>query len=202
MIPKPVYFNGSCIWWYARPALCRSCHFRLSLFLKSLFGLENDTISECVSVYFMMTSRLFYIYNYAVVKVRLFCWWCCVFCIVLLTLCIFVLFIRARHGHNKIAPCGMINVFLIWIELIYSDLGTRHPVRWTTISRTLHWGEQRCHTLCSEVGSQVTNFAFSLTAISRKLHWGRQQCHALCIEVNNDVMHFALRWTAILHTLQ
>ena len=49
------------------------------------------------------------------VKVRLICWWCCVCCIVLLTLCISIL--RARHDHNKIAPCGMINIFkLNWIE--------------------------------------------------------------------------------------
>ena len=45
------------------------------------------------------------------VKVRLFCWWCCVCCIVLLALCFIIL--RARHDHNKIAPCGMIKVFLI-----------------------------------------------------------------------------------------
>ena len=49
------------------------------------------------------------------VKVRLFCWWCCVCCIVLLTLCIIIL--RARHDHNKIAPCGMIKVLLLLIEL-------------------------------------------------------------------------------------
>ena len=51
------------------------------------------------------------------VKLRLFCWWCCVCCIVLLTFCIVIL--RTRHDHNKIAPCGMIKVFLIelnWIE--------------------------------------------------------------------------------------
>ena len=48
------------------------------------------------------------------VKVRLFCWWCCVYCIVLLTLCIIILW--ARHYHNKIAPCGMLKVFLNWIE--------------------------------------------------------------------------------------
>ena len=49
------------------------------------------------------------------VKVSLFCWWCCVCCIVvLLTLCIIIL--RARHDHNKIAPCGMIKVFLIEFE--------------------------------------------------------------------------------------
>ena len=47
------------------------------------------------------------------VKLRLFCWWCYVCCIVLLTLCIIIL--RVRHDHNKIAPCGMIKVF--WIEL-------------------------------------------------------------------------------------
>ena len=41
------------------------------------------------------------------------CWWCCVCCIVLLTLCLIIL--RARHDRNKIAPCGMIKVF--WIEL-------------------------------------------------------------------------------------
>ena len=33
-----------------------------------------------------------------------------------LTLCIIIL--RARHDHNKIAPCGMITVFLI--ELIWA----------------------------------------------------------------------------------
>ena len=56
------------------------------------------------------------------VKVRLFCWWCCVCCIVLLTSCIIIL--RARHDHNKAAPCGMIKVFLNWIEmtaLVVSD---------------------------------------------------------------------------------
>ena len=44
------------------------------------------------------------------VKVRLFCWWCCVCCIVLFTLCILILW--ACHDHNKTAPCGMIKVFL------------------------------------------------------------------------------------------
>ena len=56
------------------------------------------------------------------VKVRLFCWWCCVCCIVLLTSCIIIL--RAHHDHNKAAPCGMIKVFLNWIEmtaLVVSD---------------------------------------------------------------------------------
>ena len=47
------------------------------------------------------------------VKVRLFCWWC-VCCIVLLTLWIIIL--RACRDHNKIAPCGMIEVFLNWIK--------------------------------------------------------------------------------------
>ena len=63
--------------------------------------------------YFMMKSQLFYM-----VKVRLFCWWCCSCCIVLLTLCIIIL--QACHNHNKIAPCGMITVFLTelnWTEL-------------------------------------------------------------------------------------
>ena len=50
------------------------------------------------------------------VKVRLFCWWCCVCCIVLLILCCCCC-LRARHDHNKTAPCGMIKVFLIEFEL-------------------------------------------------------------------------------------
>ena len=36
----------------------------------------------------MMKSQLFYSYNYTMVKVRLFRWWCCVCCPVLLTLCL------------------------------------------------------------------------------------------------------------------
>ena len=60
----------------------------------------------------MMKSQLFYIYNYTMVKVRSFCWWCCVCCIVLFALSFLVcLFLRSRHDHNKIAPCGMIKVF-------------------------------------------------------------------------------------------
>ena len=56
------------------------------------------------------------------VKVRLFCWWCCVCCIVLFTLCILILW--ACHDHNKIAPCGMIKAF--WIELNYLAIQIRH----------------------------------------------------------------------------
>ena len=41
--------------------------------------------------------------------------WCCFCCIVFLTLCIINL--RARHDHNKIAPCGMIKVCLFLTEL-------------------------------------------------------------------------------------
>ena len=59
----------------------------------------------------MIKSQLFYIYNYTMVKVGLFCGWCCVCCIVLLTLCCCGWFLLARHDHNKIAPCGMIKVF-------------------------------------------------------------------------------------------
>ena len=40
------------------------------------------------------------------VKVRLFRWWCCVWCIVLLSLRIIIL--RACQDPNKIASCGMI----------------------------------------------------------------------------------------------
>ena len=36
--------------------------------------------------------------------VRHFCWWICVCCIVLLTLCIIII-LGARHDHNKIDPC-------------------------------------------------------------------------------------------------
>ena len=50
------------------------------------------------------------------VKVRLFCWWCCVCCTVLLSLCIIIL--RARHDHNKTAPCGMIKGFLIELNTV------------------------------------------------------------------------------------
>ena len=35
--------------------------------------------------------------------------YCCVCCIVLLTLCIIIL--RVRHDHSQIAPCGMIKFF-------------------------------------------------------------------------------------------
>ena len=35
-------------------------------------------------------------------------------CLLLLfVLFLLLLFLRARHNHNKIAPCGMITVFLI-----------------------------------------------------------------------------------------
>ena len=39
---------------------------------------------------------------------KLFCWWCWVSCIVLLTLCIFY---EPAMTHNKIALCGMITAF-------------------------------------------------------------------------------------------
>ena len=61
----------------------------------------------------MMKSQLFYIYNYTMVKIRLFVGG--VVFVVLFTLlyvCVFlVCFLRARYDHNKIAPCGMIKVF-------------------------------------------------------------------------------------------
>ena len=41
-------------------------------------------------------------------------------CIVLFTLCIIILW--ARHDHNKIAPCGMIKVFLIELNKNISAL--------------------------------------------------------------------------------
>ena len=68
----------------------------------------------------MMKSQLFYIDNFTMVKVNLFYWWCCVCCIVLLTLwgVFFFFFFRARHDHNKIAPCGMIKGFLIELNWI------------------------------------------------------------------------------------
>ena len=72
----------------------------------------------------MMKSQLFYIYNYTVVKIRLFRWWC-VCCIVLLTLCVFCCFLRARHDHNKIAPCGMIKVFGIELNTLLLLTGVR-----------------------------------------------------------------------------
>ena len=76
-----------------------------------------------------------HIYNYTMVKVRLFCWWCCVCCIVLLTLWSFaVVFLRARHDHNKIAPCGMIKVFLYWIELKLQNADT-----WCVSQRRLRY---------------------------------------------------------------
>ena len=55
----------------------------------------------------MMKSQLFYIYNYTMVKVRLFVGdVCLLYCSLN-----FMYFLRARHDHNKTAPCGMIKVF-------------------------------------------------------------------------------------------
>ena len=64
------------------------------------------------------------------VKVRIFRWWCCVCCIVLLTLCIIIL--RAHNDHNKIAPSGMIKVFLIelnWWKKMARERGGRGWLR-------------------------------------------------------------------------
>ena len=72
----------------------------------------------------MMKSQLFYIYNYATAKVRLFCLLYCSLN--------FMYFLWARHDHNKIAPCGMIKVFkLNWIELnLFEEKG--EPKRYRT----------------------------------------------------------------------
>ena len=50
-----------------------------------------------------------------IVKVRPFCWWCCVCCIVLLTLCIH--YFTSCHDHNKTAPCIPHGIKVFWIEL-------------------------------------------------------------------------------------
>ena len=57
----------------------------------------------------MMKSQLFYIYNYTMVTLLLMvlCLLYCSFNLMFLLL----LFLRARHDHKKIAPCGKIKVF-------------------------------------------------------------------------------------------
>ena len=72
----------------------------------------------------MMKSQLFYIYNYAAAKVRLFCLFNCSVD--------FMYFLWSRHDHNKIAPCGMIKVFkLNWTELnLFEEKG--EPKRYRT----------------------------------------------------------------------
>ena len=57
----------------------------------------------CVWYCFNCCVWYFNCFNYIyLVKVRLFCWWCCVYCIVLLR----IIILRAHHDHNIIAPCG------------------------------------------------------------------------------------------------
>ena len=61
----------------------------------------------------LMKSQLFYIYNYTMVKVRLFSWWCCVCCIVLLTLCSFF-FYEPAMTTTKLPLVGWLKFFLNW----------------------------------------------------------------------------------------
>ena len=79
----------------------------------------------------MMKSQLFYIYNYAIVKVRLFCWWCCVCCIVLLTLCccfFICIFYEPAMTTKKLPLVGWLKVF---------------EFNWTVVNQWLEFGQQQ-----------------------------------------------------------
>ena len=112
----------------------------------------------------MMKSQLFYIHNFTMVKVSLFYWWCCVCYIVLLTLCIYIYILRARHDHNKIAPCGMIKVFLNWIE---------YSLRWQpfySVQLNAHDSELAPFLVHSpsDVGLSASFFFFLLTQANKR----------------------------------
>ena len=60
-----------------------------------------------------------------------------------LNLCIIIL--RARHDHNKTAPCGMIQVFLIGLN-VFTQKRQEHDYKKTTKSKVFTTGRQSMDT--------------------------------------------------------
>ena len=122
----------------------------------------------------MKKSQLFYIYNYATVKVRLFCLLYCSLN--------FMYLLRARHDHNKIAPCGMIKVFgFNWIGRVergvFNRLGETRRYKMTAIMT--HVGDLEL-TSKLQGSPKSASCIFSPTSYPifcvHTLTWSRTQC--------------------------
>ena len=80
-----------------------------------MYDCATARVGVCERYCFNCCVWYFNCFNYITLSSKESCCWCCACCIVLLTLCIIIL--RACHDHNRSAPCGMIQVFLIELKL-------------------------------------------------------------------------------------